>query len=169
MTTAQTETRAIDQAVFRQVVSHFTSGVVVVTAVDGARYGVTASAVSSLSMDPPMLLVCLNNKLATTEVIGRTRRFAINILGSDHADVAMQFAKRHVDKFRGVDTVEGLYDLPLLRDALAQIECETEATVAAATHTIFIGRVLGARARSGDPLAYFRGKFGTIALPDTVS
>ena len=165
MTTAHTEIRSIDQAVFRQVVSHFTSGVVVVTAVDGARYGVTASAVSSLSMDPPMLLVCLNNKLATTDVIGRTGRFAINILGADHADVAMQFAKPHADKFRGVDTVEGLHGLPLLTDALAQIECETEATVAAATHTIFIGRVLGARARSGNPLAYFRGKFGTVALP----
>jgi flavin reductase (DIM6/NTAB) family NADH-FMN oxidoreductase RutF len=161
MTTAHTEIRSIDQAVFRQVVSHFTSGVVVVTAVDGARYGVTASAVSSLSMDPPMLLVCLNNKLATTEVIVRTRRFAINILGADHADVAMQFAKPHADKFRGVDTVEGLHGLPLLTDALAQIECETEAT----THTIFIGRVLGARARSGNPLAYFRGKFGTVAIP----
>jgi flavin reductase (DIM6/NTAB) family NADH-FMN oxidoreductase RutF len=166
MTASHTEIRAIDQSVFREVVSHFTSGVVVVTAVDGGRYGVTASAVSSLSMDPPMLLVCLNNKLATTEVIVRTRRFAINILGADHADVALQFARPHPDKFRGVDTVEGLYDLPLLSDALAHIECETEATVAAATHTIFIGRVLGARARSGDPLAYFRGKFGTVALPD---
>jgi flavin reductase (DIM6/NTAB) family NADH-FMN oxidoreductase RutF len=61
--------------------------------------------------------------------------------------------------------VQGLHDLPLLTDALAQIECETEGTVAAATHTIFIGRVLGARARSGNPLAYFRGQFGTIALP----
>ena len=165
MTASRTDIQAIDQAVFREVVSHFTSGVVVVTAVDGVRYGVTASAVSSLSMDPPMLLVCLNNKLATTEVIGRTRRFAINILGADHADVAMQFAKPHADKFRGVETVEGLYDLPLLSDALAQLECEAEATVAAATHTIFLGRVLGARARSGDPLAYFRGKFGTVALP----
>ncbi len=163
MSTSQTEIGAVDQAVFREVVGHFTSGVVVVTAVDGARYGVTASAVSSLSMDPPMLLVCLNNKLATTDAIGRTRRFAINILGADHADVAMQFARPHADKFRGIDVVEGAHGLPLLSEALAQIECETEETVAAATHTIFLGRVLGARARAGSPLAYFRGQFGTLA------
>jgi flavin reductase (DIM6/NTAB) family NADH-FMN oxidoreductase RutF len=155
-----------DQAIFREVVGHFTTGVAVITTRDdGEQFGVTASAVSSLSMDPPMLLVCLNNKLVTTEVIGRTRRFAINILAADHADVAMQFARPHVDKFRGVPVVEGLHGLPLLADALAQIECEIESAVAAATHTIFLGRVLGARARSGSPLAYFRGQFGTLAQP----
>jgi flavin reductase (DIM6/NTAB) family NADH-FMN oxidoreductase RutF len=164
MSTAPVAIEDIDQAVFREVVSHFASGVVVVTSVDGARYGVTASAVSSLSMDPPMLLVCLNNKLATTQVIAKTRRFAINILAADHADVALQFARPHPDKFRGVDVVEGLHGLPLLNDALAQIECETETTIEAATHTIFLGRVLGARARSGSPLAYFRGQFGTLKL-----
>lgn len=163
MRSTQTEKLVVDQTVFREVVGHFTCGVVVVTAVDGTRFGVTASAVSSLSMDPPMLLVCLNTKLATTKVIGRTRRFAINILGADHADVAMQFSKPHADKFRGIEVAEGLHGIPLLCDALAQIECEVETTIGAATHTIFLGRVLAARARAGSPLAYFRGQFSTLA------
>jgi flavin reductase (DIM6/NTAB) family NADH-FMN oxidoreductase RutF len=149
-----------DGTVFREVVGHFLSGVTVITTEDGCKYGVTASAVSSLSLDPPMLLVCLNQKLATADAIRRTGHFAVNILGSDHAALAAQFAVPHEDKFRNVEVHYGDSGSPLLSEALAQIECELADAVCAATHTVLMGRVISARARTGQPLAYFRGQFG---------
>ncbi|GAA5122251.1 flavin reductase family protein [Alloalcanivorax gelatiniphagus] len=149
-----------DGTVFREVVGHFLSGVTVVTTDDGSRYGVTASAVSSLSLDPPMVLVCLNQKLATVDAIRRAGHFAVNILGSQHAALAAQFAVPHPDKFRDVDVQYGASGSPLIVEALAQIECAVAEVVPAATHTIVLGRVVTARARPGDPLAYFRGQFG---------
>jgi flavin reductase (DIM6/NTAB) family NADH-FMN oxidoreductase RutF len=156
-------TVGLDQTAFRQVVGHFMSGVTVITTYDGTRFGVTASAVSSLSLDPPMLLVCLNQRLATTDAIGRAGHFAVNVLSEEHAKLATQFATPNSDKFFGVAVTDSGHGVPLLSAALAQIECEVEMTVQAATHTIFLGRVLAARARHGRPLAYFRGSFGALA------
>src|SRR5215211_2042186 len=85
---------------FREAVGHFTTGVAVITAThDGVRYGVTASAVSSLSVEPPMLLVCLNRRLATRDALVRAGRFAVKILAADQAELALQFARRVPDRF----------------------------------------------------------------------
>src|SRR5205085_9346517 len=113
-----------DQAVFREVVGHFTTGVAVITTRDGdERFGVTASAVSSLSMEPPMLLVCLNRRLPTRDALLEAGTFAVNILGEDQHELAMQFATRSPDKFAGVGVRDGAAGVPLLDDALAHLEC----------------------------------------------
>lgn len=157
-------TPTVDQAAFREVVGHFMSGVTVITTEhDGERFGVTASAVSSLSLDPPMLLVCLNRRLATADAVAASGVFAVNILGEEQAPLAMQFATRHQNKFRRVRTVLGELGVPVLEESLAHIECVVEETVPAATHTVFLGRVRSAHARTGRPLAYFRGAFGRFA------
>jgi flavin reductase (DIM6/NTAB) family NADH-FMN oxidoreductase RutF len=150
-----------DQAIFREVVGHFTTGVAVITTRDGgARFGVTASAVSSLSMDPPMLLVCLNRRLPTRDAVLRAGSFAVNILGEDQHGLALQFATRSADKFAGVDVRQGTAGVPLLDEALAHLQCTVAEHVDAATHTVVLGRVHRATARSGGPLTYFRGTFG---------
>jgi flavin reductase (DIM6/NTAB) family NADH-FMN oxidoreductase RutF len=146
---------------FREAAGHFTTGVAVITtAHDGVRFGVTASAVSSLSVDPPMLLVCLNRRLATRDALVRARHFAVNILAEDQAPLALQFATRAPDKFAGVRVREGDHGVPLLADALAHLQCTAVDPVDAATHTVFLADVRDVRVRAGGPLAYFRGSFG---------
>jgi flavin reductase (DIM6/NTAB) family NADH-FMN oxidoreductase RutF len=155
------EPRFVDQTIFRDVVGHFTTGVAVITTSDGdRRYGVTASAVSSVSLDPPMLLVCLNRRLPTCDAIAERGVFAVNILDEEQGQLAKQFATRHPDKFRDIAIGEGELGVPLLAQALAHLECRVADQVDAATHTVFLGEVQVATARTGSPLAYFRGTFG---------
>jgi flavin reductase (DIM6/NTAB) family NADH-FMN oxidoreductase RutF/DNA-binding GntR family transcriptional regulator len=161
----------LDRTVFRDVVGHFTSGVAVITTQhDDQRFGVTASAVSSLSMDPPMILVCLNRKLPTNGAVRASGAFAVNILAEHHGELATQFATSHPDKFRGVALTEGSLGVPVLADSLAHLECRVRECVDVATHSVFLAEVTTASAKSGSPLAYFRGTFGRFAetLDDSV-
>jgi flavin reductase (DIM6/NTAB) family NADH-FMN oxidoreductase RutF len=162
----------LDQAIFRDVIGRFMSGVTVITTRRGAeRFGVTVSAVTSLSMDPPMLLICLNRRLAAAEAIGEVGVFAVNILGQRHAALATQFATRHPDKFRDVALIEGKSGVPIIADAFAWLECRVLQRVDVATHAVFMAEVQTARGNEGSPLAYFRGKFGhfTKSLDDGFS
>jgi flavin reductase (DIM6/NTAB) family NADH-FMN oxidoreductase RutF len=163
-TVQQRQRSVLDETVFREVVGHFTTGVAVVTTRHGdVRFGVTASAVSSLSVDPPMLLVCLNRRLPTCDAIGAAGAFAVNILAESQGELARQFATRHPDKFRGVRTADGDLRLPMIVDALAHLECRVRERVDAATHAVFLGEVQTAQALGGSPLTYFRGAFGRFA------
>ncbi|GAB3349842.1 flavin reductase [Modestobacter lapidis] len=166
-----TVTTTTDQAVFRDVVGHFTSGVTVITTRDGGQqFGVTASAVSSLSMDPPMVLVCLNRRLPTNDAVRSSGVFAINILSEDQGELATQFATRHPDKFRDVALAAGTLDVPVIAESLAHLECRVRECVDVATHSVFFAEVQTATAGPGAPLAYFRGSFGRFAetLDDSV-
>jgi flavin reductase (DIM6/NTAB) family NADH-FMN oxidoreductase RutF len=150
---------------YREAAGHFTTGVAVITTLhEGRRYGVTASAVTSLSLDPPMLLVCLNRSLATRDAVVATRRFAVNVLAEDQAALAMQFATRAPDKFAGVAVADGLDGVPLLTDALAHLQCTVVDPVDAATHTVLLAEVDATNIATGSPLAYFRGSFGRFEM-----
>jgi flavin reductase (DIM6/NTAB) family NADH-FMN oxidoreductase RutF/DNA-binding GntR family transcriptional regulator len=152
---------------FRDVIGHFASGVTVITALhDGRPKGTTASAVSSLSLEPPMVLICLNKSSSTAAAIATAGRFAVNILGEDQAEEAMRFAKRADagDKFAGIPVNSGDQGEPLLANALATLECHVAEQVTGGTHFVFLAEVERASARSGAPLAYFRGQFGRLEL-----
>ncbi len=151
----------MESQVFRQVISHFASGVTVITTREqSTNYGLTASAVTSLTLEPPMLLVCINKNTGTQAAISRTRVFAVNILDEGQADLAYRFAKPQSDKFQGVEFSYGQFGEPLLAGALAHLECRVAADVEAGTHRVFLGEVDQAKAYVGSPLTYFRGKFG---------
>lgn len=163
--TRGTDAVTVDGDVFRTVVGHLASGVAVVTTVsEGERFGMTVSSVTSLSLDPPLMLVCLNSSMRTTGAVQRSGAYAVNVLDRRSAHLAGRFAAAHEDKFAGVRTRDGVTIAPLLDDALAQIECEVVERIVGGTHTIFIGRVVGAVARDGEPLTYFRGGFGRFEL-----
>ena len=154
-------TAAVDAATFRHVVGHLPSGVTLVTTrTPQGWFGMTASSVTSLSLDPPMMLACLNRSTTTCAEVARAGAFGINVLGQGQGWLAQQFASPSRDKFAGVRVEEGTLGVPLLADALARIECEVVEEVPAATHTVFFGRVVRAEAAVGAPLTYFRGGFG---------
>jgi biotin operon repressor len=111
-------------------------------------------------MDPPMLLVCLNRQLATADAITETGVFAVNILAEDQGELAAQFATRHPDKFRGVQVVEEELGVPILAGALAHLECRVAERTDVATHAVFMAEVQNAQSKPGNPLAYFRSRFG---------
>jgi flavin reductase (DIM6/NTAB) family NADH-FMN oxidoreductase RutF/DNA-binding GntR family transcriptional regulator len=151
----------VDAATFRHVVGHLPSGVTLVTTRTAeGDFGMTASSVTSLSVSPPMMLACLNRSSVTCTAVAEAGAYVVNVLGQGHGHLAQQFATAGADKFTGVRVTRGLRDLPVLADALARIECEVVEEVSAATHTIFLGRVVRADAAEGSPLTYFRGGFG---------
>lgn len=133
----------------------------IVTAADsGRQFGTTVSAVSSVSLEPPTLLVCLNRTSRTREVVDRTSRFAVNILGVGQGDLARTFATDRDDKFDGVEFETGPFGVPLLRDAIAHIECTVRETATSGTHTVFFGEVQRAERFEGEPILYYRGQVG---------
>jgi 4-nitrophenol 2-monooxygenase / 4-nitrocatechol 4-monooxygenase, reductase component len=155
---------AVDQEVFRDVIGHFPSGVTIVTArADELDYGVTVSALASLSMEPPMLLACLNQISRTKAVIERTRAFAVNVLTEEQEELAALFATNSDDKFKGLDVHYGTLGAPLFTGALAHVECRVVDTAVGGTHTVFLAEVERAERFGGSPLAHFRGRYVRLA------
>jgi 3-hydroxy-9,10-secoandrosta-1,3,5(10)-triene-9,17-dione monooxygenase reductase component len=157
-----------DAARFRDVMGHFPTGVAVVTAsgADGPA-GLTTNAVSSVSLDPPLLLVCFDNASRTLPVVRQAGRFAVNVLRAGQEDLAAVFASKRVagDKFESV-THAVAHGVPVLDGALAWIACDLEALHEAGDHTIGVGRVTHLDAdHDGEPLVFFRGRYVRLRAP----
>jgi 4-nitrophenol 2-monooxygenase / 4-nitrocatechol 4-monooxygenase, reductase component len=150
---------------YREVIGHFASGVTVITtAVGEERFGTTANAVSSLSVEPPMLLVCLNRDSTTGQAIDRSGWFVVNILTEAQEALAGHFATKDPNKFDTVRMHPGGEERVLLHGCLAHIECHVDERVTSATHVIYLGLVEAATASEGKPLAYYRGRFGRLQI-----
>jgi 4-nitrophenol 2-monooxygenase / 4-nitrocatechol 4-monooxygenase, reductase component len=155
----------LDAGAFRQVIGRFMSGVVVITAThQGERRGMTVSAIASLSLDPPMIVTCLNAASATQEVIRRAGAFAVNILAEDQEQLAGIFARPGTEPFPELPWEPGITGAPLLAGALAVLECRIAQEVRGGSHRVLLAHVVRASAGEGSPLAYFRGRFGRIEL-----
>ncbi len=158
---------------FRRVLGHFASGVTVVTTWDAAGQpaGLTASAFTSVSLDPPLVLVCVAHTSQSYPALQAHGRFAINILHLDHEPIARRFASSSgsAEKFAGTSYRQGVMGLPVLKDALAELECTTVHQYPAGDHTIFVGQVEAAESRGDlgmEPLLYYRGKFHRLHSPE---
>ena len=153
----------IDDAHFRLALSHFASGVTVVTtAHDGQLYGMTVASFASLSLHPPLVLVCIERSVKTHDAIAAAGKFGVCILSSAQADISSKFASRSDDKFAGVELIEGELDVPLIANALTAIECRLYDRLPGGDHTIFIGEVMKIHTTEGDPLLYFRSGYREI-------
>lgn len=151
----------VHHEVFRNVISHFTSGVSIITVRENEiDYGITASAVCSVSLEPPMLLVCANKNTGTRHAISKAGSFTVNILGENQGELALQFARSNTEKFKDVEKIYGDLGNPVLNNSLAQLECRVVEEVMGGTHSVFLAQVQNAHASEGDPLVYFKGKFG---------
>lgn len=146
---------------FRRALGRFASGITVVTTWDGAGRptGLTASAFTSVSLRPPLILVCVEHRAQSYPALRASGRFAVNVLGAEHEALSRRFAEAAADKFAGVPYHPGPAGLPLLPDALAQLECRTVHAYPGGDHTIFVAEVESATAREGEPLLYYRGRY----------
>jgi flavin reductase (DIM6/NTAB) family NADH-FMN oxidoreductase RutF len=149
---------------FRKVLGHFASGVTVITTCDseGRPTGLTASAFTSVSLDPPLVLVCVSHKSQSYPAIVERGRFAVNFLRREQEDVSRRFATSRLDKFEGVPHRVSELGLPLLTEALAHVECVIVNTHVEGDHTVFIGRVENSGTTDGMPLMYYRGKYDSL-------
>ena len=156
---------------FRRVLGHFATGVTIVTTTDteGRPTGLTVSAFCSVSLDPPQVLVCVDHKSQSYPSLRDGQAFAVNILSSEHEDVSRRFATTRLDKFDGVPFQLGKLGVPVITGALAQLECRTVSRHVEGDHTILVGRVEEARNGAGEPLLYFRGRYGRLAPAPTPS
>ena len=147
---------------FRKVLSHFGSGVTIVTTSDADKRptGLTCSSFASVSLDPPLILVCVDHKAQSFPALRESGRFAVNILSAGQEALSRRFATSKItDKFDGVAHTMTDLGLPLLADALAHLECMTVSAHVEGDHTIFVGRVERMGVPGGEPLLYFRGKY----------
>lgn len=146
---------------FRRVLSHFASGVTIVTTSDSEQRptGLTASAFCSVSLDPPLILICVDHKSQSYPHLRESGRFAINILHQGHEQLSRRFASSRLDKFDGVAFKLGTLGVPLIDEALAHLECRTVSAHVEGDHTIFVGRVEGIGVGEGEPLLYYGGRY----------
>lgn len=158
----------ISPEVFRDAMSRFPGVVTLVTTRDGdARRGITATAVCSVSADPPSLLVCLNKATGTCAAVGQTGHFNVNLLGQAAEDLALRFAGAGGvtgdEKFATGDWRADDKGLPYLADALLSMSCDLSEQTEAGSHMVYIGQIRSVRFGEGEPLLYERSAFRALA------
>lgn len=159
---------SIDVQVFKNALSNWASGVTVVTThADGQPVGITASSLTSVSLDPPQILICVSRKLFTNQAIAQSGVFAVNILGTRHLDWGMRFAgmvPELEDRFAGIETHTAATGSPILPDVMAWLDCKLSHSFDGGDHTIFVGEVLAAGAgNESEPLLYFKRNWRLLA------
>ncbi|MGI9626264.1 MAG: flavin reductase family protein [Longimicrobiales bacterium] len=156
----------LDPTLFRRIMGHYPTGVTVVTALaePGSPVGFTANSVTSVSLDPPLVLVCISKESASLGAISGTGGFAVNILDASSAPVASQFAKGdREERFKGVASTPRASGIPVLDGALAWLECELYRAFEAGDHMILVGQVQAGGAMEGEPLLFYKGQYGRLS------
>ncbi|SEJ31422.1 flavin reductase [Paraburkholderia diazotrophica] len=165
-TTGQIAEQSFDLADFRRALGAFVTGVTVVTTIqpDGSPRGFTANSFTSVSLDPPLILVCIAKTASSYAVFSQTRRFAVSVLAEDQKAVSGVFASKAADKFSQVAWHARTTGAPVMDDAAASFDCTTHEVVDAGDHIILIGRVVDFVHTTSSPLGYCRGAYVNFSL-----
>lgn len=173
MTAVGEAVAGVSAAEFRQAMGHFATGVTVVTSVtpDGAPVGTTANAVTSLSLDPPLVLVCFDLASLTLQAIKGHGAFAVNVLAEPQRELSANFARRgFAAAWDGVRHLPGRTGSPRLHGVLAVLDCTVEQRLPGGDHEIVVGRVRAAEVSgAGAPLVYWQGRYGSLSSPASLS
>jgi len=140
---------------------HFATGVTVVTTKDktGSPFGLTANAFASLSLSPPLVLVCIDKSVQCYPYFDESKLFAVNVLSEKQEGLSRRFATKGIRKFDGVNWHTGKSGLALLGGAIGHIECKIVRSYDGGDHTIYVGEILSASASGDRPLIFFKGKY----------
>jgi flavin reductase (DIM6/NTAB) family NADH-FMN oxidoreductase RutF len=155
---------SFDTRAFRQALGSFPTGVAVVTAGEGKHVGITVNSFTSVSLDPPLVLWCIDKKSDRFEAFTQAKSFTISILGTAHEAVSSRLAKQGAHHLDGIALLPTTLGPPALGDALAYFECEKDAVHNAGDHAILVGKVIRfARHEAGAPLVFFQGHYGALS------
>ncbi|HTR61476.1 MAG TPA: flavin reductase family protein [Candidatus Binataceae bacterium] len=151
----------IEKNELRRVMGHFATGVTVITTLrkSGELHGLTANAFTSVSLTPPLLLICVDKKAESYPCFEESKVFTVNILASDQEDLSRRFAVSGGEKFQGVSYRTGANGAPILNGTVGFIECKVAATFDGGDHTIYLGEIEQAETREAKPLLFFRGGY----------
>lgn len=157
----------VDPEIMRLAMRNWATGVTVVSSVhDGVRHGMTVSSFTSVSIDPAMLLVSLQEQSRTHRLVSESRIFGVSILDHNQAAISDRFAGRHTerqDRFRGLETFTLVTGAPLLRGCLVSFDCRVCETFEIGQHTLFVGQVLAMQKGAGEqPLIYFNRQYYSV-------
>ena len=146
---------------FRRACGRFATGVSVASVTDenGTAHGLTVSSFTSVSLDPPLVLICLGHEVTMIEAFRRAAYFGINILREEDREVSARFSTKGLDRFDGLAWRKGQTGAPTIDCALAVLECEVYRRVTSGDHDILIGRVVHARIEDGAPLIYYASRY----------
>ncbi len=152
---------AIEKNELRRVMGHFATGVTVITSIrsSGEIHGLTANAFTSVSLIPPLLLVCIDKKAESYPCFDESKIFTVNVLAADQEALSRRFAVTGGDKFEGVSYKVGANGAPILDGALAFLECKVTQKIDGGDHTIYVGEIEQAETKEGKPLLFFRGGY----------
>lgn len=161
---AKPEAAGVAPGLFRRVCGAFATGVAVaaVTGRDGKPHGLTVNSFTSVSLHPPLVLICIGHKAATHGPFSTAAHFAVSVLDESQRELSERFASSHPRRFEGLSWHAGETGAPVLDGALGVLECETWRKMDAGDHTIFLGLVKRARVRDGRPLVYFSGQYSRL-------
>ena len=146
---------------FRQAAGRFATGITVATVMDaeGMPHGLTANSFTSVSLEPPLVLVCVGHAAATLESFRTAKYFGVNILAEDQRTLSERFARKGHNRFEGIDWHPGKTGVPLLPGVVAALECEVHRKIAAGDHDVFLGEVVRVEVHEKTPLVYFAGRY----------
>lgn len=155
----------IDSKEFRHALGQFATGITVVTGRDpeGRPFGLTVNSFASVSLSPPLVLFCLATRSELNAPLGATRRYGVSVLSEAQEEWSTRFATPGIDRFAGIETVEGEHGLPLVPDALAWLECRVADIYPGGDHSIYVGEVLRLSVRPGRPLLYHGSAYRRLA------
>ena len=149
---------------FRNLLGRFPSGVTVVTTTgpDGSDQGMTVSAFCSVSLEPPLVLICIEKTASVYQALTASSGFVVNVLSANQEQLARRFSIIDIDRFEGVGYSRSSKGFAILDDVLGVIECNRVSSHEAGDHTIIVGEVEGGRAENGKPLLYYRGGYAQL-------
>ena len=152
---------AIDPRELRNVMGHFATGVTVITTRDtsGKPFGLTANAFTSLSLTPPLVLICVDKTVDCYPCFEQSKVFVVNFLSEDQEHLSRRFATKGIEKFEGVVCRPGDCGAPIIEGALGHIECKVVSAYEGGDHTIYVGEIQNASASGDRPLLFFKGKY----------
>ncbi len=155
---------AIEKNELRRVIGHFATGVTIITTrdEDGRPFGLTANAVSSVSLVPPLILVCVDKKSESYPYFERSGVFTVNILGEEQETLSRRFATSGTEKFEGVGYSKNDLGCAVLDDTVGHLACKIVQSVESGDHSIYVGEVEAADAKDTSPLLFFRGGYRKI-------
>ena len=156
--------RKFDPRTLRSAFGKFATGVTIVTTCqsDGAPRGITANSFTSVSLDPPILLICIAKSALSKSVFSECKHFGVNILRSTQQDVSALFASKSAEKFDKADYEKSLQGTPVIKETLANFICRRQKSVDAGDHLVIFGEVIDFRSDDGSPLLYFNGDYCSI-------
>ncbi|NIH86581.1 flavin reductase family protein [Amycolatopsis granulosa] len=156
-------TPTIDPLTMRRAMGRFATGVAVITTEDeSGPHGMTVNSLTSVSLEPPLLLVCFNHGARSAAAVEHAGRFVVNILARRQKEIALRFAQRGADHFADLEPSYGSHSVPVVPGSLAHLDCEVSRTVEAGDHTIVLGAVTAVCSNDGQPLGFYAGHFSDV-------